>query len=978
MLLLGNKRYPDPLEFKKFLATHGGYMTGETRLQESTYVMHVGNNSVAEALERFGHCFISPLFESSTLLSKRNELEEEYSRSGNELEWYWFLLLSSLANAGHPLHQFSKLDSKINTLDVGQEMVTKFHKSFYSANTMRLVVRSRRDLGYLEKTVGKVFSQIKNLKLPVSPYKLYSAALFSPKDLGKLYQVGPVSEPVVRVTYVLNITALEFTLNACKYVIELLRTQGTGSLHWYLTSKGYCTDIRSAVSLQSEDFIAVSVDFVCTTLGLMKHQTEILQAFYGYLALIKKSEVLWWFLKELDSRNELNFLFSDSRFNQGKDAIIAVNMQRFKAADVLIKTYMNEKFNVEELKRVLAELVPEKSLVFAASTVISGKRFKDHNDFLGEPFRFQVQPIKSKDFKNARPEDYFFSLPKKNRFLAESIGLLRFHPPVPATVPKNAPKLMHAVAKTTQTSTFAATDLNNVNKLVQRVEQKDLLTAWKTSKDRWRPPVLIEANRRHMLWYKQDTSYKQPKVVIAVLLSSAKFNRTVRTRMICEIYSILYAKIFTKRSSYAIAAGIEFSSHFNSDGFELSVFGFSDKIEEQLSYALASVKDISNIEEADFNEAIYEVKRKYGELFTKDVLTWNLLELRYLQQDAGWKCDEKLRALDDITFLDVLEAGPLLFEDMVAEILVHGNATEQSAHTFSRLVTKTLLSSGTKQKEGSRGERAFRRLSTAKLDYKTEYFYILPSIGPSKTSSMIMSFHLDLKPSQYYKGFAAFLVLSILMSKAYTKYLEKHEYSPSLAEINLRELNGVLVYEILMASDLADTLNMFGAAEAFLNDFEGGLNKIDGAVLTPVKTRVLQAVLDNDRDLYEESTRWWDCIKSGLYDFSNRVTLGKELKALSLNNVRDMYRTFLGKDGNRSLLVSGVLAQEKCQSLGLVAPKENRGTGIIHPFGTRITKALPRKSQFRVVHIENAKDFRLKSEYHMSPLEKTAANGMGR
>ena len=885
-------------------------------------MMHVGNNSVAEALERFGHCFVSPSFKSGTVVSKRNELETGYHQFGNELEWYWFLLLSSIADKNHPLSKFAKLKSKISTLDVDSGMVSKFHRNFYSSNTMRLVVRSRRDLSSLEKVVSKVFTQIKDFKLPASPYKTYSSSIFSPKDLGKQYLVGPVNEPVVRVTYLTSIGSMEFTLNACKYVVELLRSRGTGSLHWYLTSKGFCSDIRASVSLNSEDFIAISVDFVCTTLGLMKHQSEIIQALYGYLALIKKSEVLWWLLKELDSMSELKFIFSDSRFNQSKDGIIAINMQRYKASDVVVKTYLNEKFNIEELKRVLGEIVPEKSLVFAASTVISGKRFKDRSDFLGEPFRCQLQPIKAKDFKNIRPEDFSFALPKKNRFLAEDIGLLKFHAPVMAEPMKNASKLVQAVTKSGQTTTFAATDLNNVNKLVQRVEQQPLLSAWKTSKDRWRPPVLIEAHRRHMLWYKQDTSYKQPKAVVAVLLSSTNFNKTVRKRMICEIYSLLYAKIFAKRSSYAIAAGIEFSTHFNSDGFEISVFGFSDKIEEQLSYALASLKDVSSFEEADFNEALYEVKKKYGELFSQDVLTWSVLELRYLQQDAGWKCDEKLRTLDDISFLDVLEYGPLLFEDMVAEILVHGNVSEQTAHTFSKHVTKTLLGAGNKSKEGAKGDRSFRRLSTVKLDYKTEYFYILPSVSSSKTSSMIMSFQLDLKPGQYYKGFASFLVLSMLMTQDFMGFLNKRDYAAALGEFQLRELNGVLVFEILMASELADTLNMLGVAEAFVDEFEKTLLDIDAARITAVKTEVLQLVLDNDRDLYEESTRWWDSIKSGLFDFANRVSLGKELKLVSPSTLRDMYRAYLSREGNRSMIVAGVIAQAKYQALGLSPMKE--------------------------------------------------------
>ncbi len=78
MLSKGTQKYPDPAEYKQFLADHGGRSNASTSALRTNYYFQVAGTSFEEALARFASQFIQPLIPQSLVYKERHAVEAEF------------------------------------------------------------------------------------------------------------------------------------------------------------------------------------------------------------------------------------------------------------------------------------------------------------------------------------------------------------------------------------------------------------------------------------------------------------------------------------------------------------------------------------------------------------------------------------------------------------------------------------------------------------------------------------------------------------------------------------------------------------------------------------------------------------------------------------------------------------------------------------------------------------------------------------
>jgi insulysin len=121
---LGDAKYPEENGFSKFLGANGGSDNALTYEDYTTYYFDVAPSALAEALDRFGQLFISPLFRESSLEKEVNAVNSENEKNIPSDSRRIFRVERETANQSHALSMFiTGNDYKLPTVESWYERV---------------------------------------------------------------------------------------------------------------------------------------------------------------------------------------------------------------------------------------------------------------------------------------------------------------------------------------------------------------------------------------------------------------------------------------------------------------------------------------------------------------------------------------------------------------------------------------------------------------------------------------------------------------------------------------------------------------------------------------------------------------------------------------------------------------------------------------------------------------------------------------
>lgn len=176
LLVQGTTKYPVENEYSSFLAAHGGSSNAYTGTENTNYYFHVAADHLEGALDRFAQFFIAPLFDDSCTERELQAVDSENKKNLQQDAWRLYQLDKDTSHPGHPYKKFGT--GNIETLKTRPEaqglnirdVLLEFHKKYYSANVMKLVILGKEPLEVLESWAVTMFSPIVNKDVPVPEF----------------------------------------------------------------------------------------------------------------------------------------------------------------------------------------------------------------------------------------------------------------------------------------------------------------------------------------------------------------------------------------------------------------------------------------------------------------------------------------------------------------------------------------------------------------------------------------------------------------------------------------------------------------------------------------------------------------------------------------------------------------------------------------------------------------------------------------
>ena len=424
MLFLGTKKYPEVSSFKDYLQTNSGASNAYTGSEVTNYFFEVRHEGFEGTLDRFSDFFRAPLFDKKYAEREVNAVNSEFDKNRLQDGWRSNHLSNQISEEGHPIRKFG-IGSKETLAGDNREVLLDFHKKYYAASNMRLMLLSRISLVELEKLTRKYFSDIPNH--PVEPFEVNPVYR---KPLSGKYRLLRIKTIKDTRTLILDFPTIRLhdhlDSKPASIVASVLGHEGKGSLLSKLKAEGLALGLSAGGGYSHPNLSSFSVTITMTQKGEQEYQ-RILELVFSYIKLLRETGFQEYTFKENQAMADIDFKWKSPDEGMGFAAGQAALMQNYKLKDVETLPYLITRYEPEAYKAILETLTPENMLVSLMTQKVKTDQVEK---FFGTEYSYEEMGGDAfQKLENPPPADGMV-YPERNDFIPYHLTLIDEKPSV--------------------------------------------------------------------------------------------------------------------------------------------------------------------------------------------------------------------------------------------------------------------------------------------------------------------------------------------------------------------------------------------------------------------------------------------------------------------------------------------------------------------------------------------------------------------
>jgi len=994
MLFIGTKKYPDENAYDSFLSAHGGSSNAFTDLEHTCYYFDVQAESLDGAFDRFAQCFIGPLFTKSALEREVQAVDSEHNNNLMQDQWRMYQLSKSkLAPSDHPFGSFGSgnaeslptvtgsSNSKTGTGDDGstsgdnstsntdattsedendsgthiREQLLDFFQKYYrsSLEIYKLVILGKESVADLEAMVKLYFGEL--IEVFDEKANNDTAPEITHEEIIRDIYPGPESWNVPQRLHVVPVSQvhsleLQFTMREIKslyrskptrYISHLLGHEGKGSLLSLLKSKQYATDLYADDGSKScATFSIFTIKMELTEDGLA-NVDEIVSMVFAYMDLLRSKGPQEWIHTEAQTVSDMQFRFLSKRNPMDYTSSVSGFMQQYPPQLYLSGAYKTFDWDAELVTECLASLVPENLFMMVSSPT------------------FDSSSADGDDADNGIDE-------KKEQLETEKWYGTKY-----STIEPN--EALWKEWKSINRDVYPALKVPLVNDMIatdfEILEPSSVESSFPKDK-----PQCIHQDGNVSLWYKPDNVFDMPKVNVMYRFSSGQGIFSPDAIVAAQLFTELVTEQCNEFSYEATMAGLYCQISPSPSGLELQVSGYNHKAYILLERLLDTMMDLLTTGTVDSDD---DSSAKLSELFDRVSFKLEQAFQSFLVGQPYQHCiyggdlvfeqrtpiDDKMNALKNITLPEVLTFAKGFLKHCKIEGLVHGNVSAQHAYDITSMVwskthplqknsleatiTRAPLEKRVVQLPGTGGDASSSPPS---------FLYRFPEFNEANTNSsveiILQMGALDLETNSTLALFA-----HLLREPAFNQ-LRTEEQLGYIVHSSIKtsgdHIKGIL---ILVQSDSFNPYHVEERIEIFLAKFRQRILDMSESDFQTFVDTVVASFLEKNKNLGEESSRYWHVILNKTFDFSRYQKIADQVKKQTKIQVLRFYDKYVAANApcRHKLCVHVVAKQHEEEETPAPAnqPEEGAPTGGEKGGAKDITE-----KQSKAIRIEDPVEFR--------------------
>ncbi|KAJ1912929.1 metalloprotease [Mycoemilia scoparia] len=687
MLFLGSEKYPDEAGFRKHVYNYNGCTNASTNMIETNYHFMTSNDGFYKALDMFAQFFICPLFNEDCAEREVKAVDSEHKKNIPEDSRRLFQLHREFADPHHPLNGFFSGNYQTlyeNAKSRGEnlrQVLIKFYEKYYSADIMKLCIKSNKDLDEATWTAVRMFSAVKSKgntipRIVTRDGSGHTRPYRKERHMGKLVRYKTLSSTfMLCLLFPTDDHKLYYMTKPHYYISELITYCGQHSLQRYLLEKGLIThNIYTACAFPYMVGIGgvFRVTFMLTEAGYHRYQ-EVIEAFFSYVQMIKDAGVSESFYKEIAQSVENSFEYRPCKVSYHFLTYVTDRMRKaYLPADKMFSgVEICEKFSPKVISKVLSDINSENFFAFLGSSLDDESIEKGLKSHL-----HQHHQINSNDdgcdaaVASANTKCYY--------------PLTEKHYGIQYGIQEMDSKFMNSLKTVQPQPEFQMPPKNNF----VCYDLDTLPYPAKNDKPTFRPTLLIH-NKFGEVWHRKDDAFLSPqgKLMVKFIIPSVVKDRQ---NLAClRIYTQLINDLLLQISNDAEVGGIRINVNILNDGLGLFLTGTTPKMLLVLESIIDKIKNF-NPTQLSFNNATDAFERilKNHIHHRPDLQSGGILGYTSAKIFYNWK--ETLETLQkEIDFDTVIRNSQEWFKKFYVKVLAVGYFDEDDAiGAFNKVIDK--------------------------------------------------------------------------------------------------------------------------------------------------------------------------------------------------------------------------------------------------------------------------------------------------
>ena len=632
MLFLGTEKYPDPGEYSRFLAEHGGADNAMTSFAHTSHFFDIDAAHLENALDRFAQFFIAPCFDAERVDGERQIIHAEYSSQRRADRVRSFAAWRKIINPAHPLARLPFGNAATLADRPGaavRDDLIEFYRRTYSAHLMKLVVLGREPLEVLEDWTRTRFAAVPRRSF--EPPRI-SAPLYPEKFLPARLDIAPVRDlRTISCSFAIPAVRPQQQAHPLALVSHLLGHEGRGSLLSALKARGWAEGLNVGVGVRHRDFATFAITVNATPAGIANHDGVVALVF-ACLELIGKRGVERRYHDELARLARLGFRFME-KSEPGPYAVWLGNALHYHpTAEVLTAPWLFDDFDAAAPRRYLRSLIPENALV----SLISKKVATDAAapDY-GTRYRAQAIPEATAARWREPARDRALALPAPNPFVPTRLELTAA-PPLRAL------------------------------------------------------PTRIVSRPGFDLWHCADVEFGKPRAKFYFEMRSPMANDSPRHAALGALLARMTNDVLEEFAYPAVLAGQTFALSRRHRGITVRLSGWNDK-QNLLLERVASTLRERPFTARRFDRQKSEYARGLRNREERKPYQRAASEVRTLLIEPNWSAKAVLGALETLNFEDLHDYAARFFAGGEIAAFAHGNVSVADAEELGAVLERELL-----------------------------------------------------------------------------------------------------------------------------------------------------------------------------------------------------------------------------------------------------------------------------------------------
>jgi len=607
-----------------------------------------------------------------------------------------------------------------------------------------------------------------------------------------------------------------------RYLSHLIGHEGKGSLLSLLKAKHYAQELYADDASKScLPWSIFTIRMELTETGL-ENVHDVIRIVFCYIELLRTSGPKDWIQDELQTVGDLQFRFLSQRNPMDYTCSLAGWMQLYPPERYLSGPYKLYSWKPEAVVGCLRELNPDNMLMIISSPTMAGTTTQE------EPWygtQYESIPVDETLWDTWRNTQHWelddLQLPQINDMIATQFNIL----PCPDDIPKDEPRC-------------------------------------------------IMQSEPIQLWYKPDNVFAMPKVNMLFQFASGDHapEAIVATHLFAEIVQD-HVNEFTYLASMA---NLHCDIGLSQTGLELHVTGYDHKAHVLVERVVNTMTGIEEIDPDVYDRITYKLEQEYQSFLVAQPYQHAIYGADLCLENNSCTISEKLTALRNITSDEVLQFSKRFWKHCQLEGLVHGNVTPQHAKEITETIWSKL-----RRKDDSHTSLERR---VVQLASGASYLYRFAGFNPANTNSVLQ------------------IVLQMgvleLPDNATLAFLHHLIREPAFNQLRTEEQLGYIVHTsiktsgdnikgmlFLIQSDSFDPIHVESRVEEFLASFRQRIVSMTVEDFQENVDAVVASFLEKNKNLGEESSRYWHVILNKTYNFRRLQQIAEHVKEISKRRV---------------------------------------------------------------------------------------------